>query len=206
MSGATGGVRIGLPATTGLVEIRLSATGYVPLTQYVNVANQDVHVFELKPQAPDGGKPPLPTTPKQPDQVTTSKDPNLILRNFKTMLVNASDARFFGSDQMQAALHTNKDFAALQITIVEDQNVADVILEVGYTFAWDYPFSLTHRPTSIVLVSGKGVGRLWGPEGARSVARELATLLKPYRPSAPSAELRKASHARRSPTVSLAAC
>jgi hypothetical protein len=68
--------------------------------------------------------------------------------------------------------------------IVDDPGVADVILDVGYTFAWDYPFSLTHRRTSIVLLSGKGVGRFSGPAGAESVARELATLLKPYRPSA----------------------
>ena len=82
-------------------------------------------------------------------------------------------------------LHGDKDFAALQIVIVDDPGVADVILDVGYTFAWDYPFSLTHRRTSIVLVSGKGVGRFSGPAGAESVARELAKLPKTYRPSAP---------------------
>ena len=120
--------------------------------------------------------PPPPTTPEPPWD---------LLQNVRTLAVNASRARFFGNDQMKAALYGNKDFAALQLVIVDDPGVADVILDVGYTFAWEYPFSLTHRRTSIVLVSGKGVGPLSPSAGAGSVARELAKLLKPYRPSAP---------------------
>jgi TIR domain-containing protein/carboxypeptidase family protein len=170
-SAATGAFRIDLPGTTGPVEIRLSAAGYFPMTRYETVAKQDGYILYLAPQPP----------PSQTRPPTPPPDPPALLRDFKRLLVNASDARFFGSDQMKAALQTNEDFAALEITIVDDPNVADVILEVGYTFPWDYPFSLTHRDTSIVLVSGKGVGRLSGPAGAASVARELARLLKPYR-------------------------
>ena len=82
---------------------------------------------------------------------------------------------------MKAALGRNKDFGALNVTIVDDRSLADVVLEVGYTFAWDYPFTLKHQDTSIVLVSGKGAGPFSGPAGAASVAKELAKLLKPYR-------------------------
>jgi hypothetical protein len=32
-------------------------------------------------------------------------------------------------------------FAKLNIHIVEDARVADTVLTVGYTFAWDYPFA-----------------------------------------------------------------
>jgi hypothetical protein len=124
----------------------------------------------------------LPARPDLPRPAP--QDLEVMLRDFRTMGVNATAARFFANDQMKAALHGNKDFAALQIMIVDDPGVADVILDVGYTFAWDYPFSLTHRRRSIVLVSGKGVGRFSGPAGAESVTRELVALLKPYRPSA----------------------
>jgi hypothetical protein len=174
-SAATGAFRIDLPGTIGPVEIRLSAAGYFPMTSYARVAQQR-YIFELAPQPPPRDKPPSSPRPPAPPP-----DPPPSLRDFKRLLVNASDARFFGSDQMKAALQTNEDFAALGITIVDDPNVADVILEVGYTFAWDYPFSLIHRDTSMVLVSGKGVGRLSGPAGAASVARELARLLKLHR-------------------------
>ena len=70
-------------------------------------------------------------------------------------------------------------------TIVDDPAVADVVLEVGYTFAWDYPFSLKYQDTSVVLVSGKGSGPFSGPAGATSVASEFAKLLKAYRVTPP---------------------
>ena len=129
--------------------------------------------------------------PEKSSALATSNDPEFILRNFKTMLVNASHASLFGSDQMKAALRKNKDFEALNITIVDNSAVADVVLEVAYTFAWDYPFSLVHQNTSVVLVSGKGSGPFSGPAGATSVAKELAKLLKPYRLAAPPAARKK---------------
>jgi len=116
-------------------------------------------------------------------ELLKSKDKGFIVSRFRTMCVNADKAEFFGADQMKAALGGNRDFAALNVTIVDNCSLADTALEVGYTFAWDYPFSLKHHLTSIVLVSGIGYGPFSGPEGAASVARELAKLLKPYRAS-----------------------
>jgi hypothetical protein len=123
-----------------------------------------------------------------------SKDPEFILRNFRTMFVNAEDAVHFGAAQMKAALATNKDFAAMRITLVDDPRLADVVLEIGYTFAWDYPFALKHQNTSINLVMGKGSGPFSGPAGATSVAKELVKLLKPYRSASPPPDDRGAVH------------
>lgn len=125
------------------------------------------------------------------EALATSREAHVILTNFKTMFVDASSAQFFGSDQMKAALRKAKGFDALKITIVDDRAVADVVLKVGYTFAWDYPFSLTHQNTSVVLVSGKGTGPFSGPAGANSVATELTKLLKPYRVAPPPAPTKK---------------
>ena len=119
--------------------------------------------------------------PEKSELLATAKEHTDVLRTFKTMFVDASAARFFGSDQMKAALGKNDDFAALKVTIVQDQAVADVVLRVGYTFAWDYPFTITHQNTTVVLVSGKGVGPFSGPKGASSVASEVVKALKPYR-------------------------
>lgn len=136
--------------------------------------------------------PPAPAPPKAdlqaPDlaksELVKSKDPDFILRNFRTMCVDTAKAQFFGNDQMKAALGNNKDFASLHISLVDDPSLADVVLEVGYTFAWDYPFSLRHQNTTLILVSGKGSGPFSGPAGATSVAKQLAKLLKPYRTGA----------------------
>ena len=122
-----------------------------------------------------------PEAPEKSDLLSASKDQGFILRNFRTMYVEARRAQYFGSDQLKAALGRNKDFAKLNIRIVDDRKVADTVLDVGYTFAWDFPFELKHQNTTIVLLSGKGVGPFSGVAGAASVASEFVKLAKPYR-------------------------
>jgi hypothetical protein len=135
-------------------------------------------VASLRQPAPET----LPgSAPEKSELLATAKDPAEVLRHFKTMFVDASGAKFFGTDQMKAALGKNKDFAPLKITIVDNRSLADVVLTVGYTFAWDYPFALTHQNTTMVLLSGKGTGPFSGPAGATSVAAELIKTLKPHR-------------------------
>ena len=121
------------------------------------------------------------SAPEKSELLATANAPEDILRNLGTIAVNASRAKYFRTDQMKAALGAHKGFGALGITIVDDLAVADVVLHVGYTFAWDYPFSLNHQNTSMVLLSGKGVGPFSGPAGAASVAAEVVKLLKTYR-------------------------
>jgi hypothetical protein len=119
--------------------------------------------------------------PEKSERLATSKDKDFILRNFKTMWIDANGAEFFKTPQMKAALGEDKNFQSLGIVLVADQRVADVILEVSYTFAWDYPFTLKHQNSSIVLLSGKGTGPFSAPLGAQSVAEQLAKMLKGYR-------------------------
>lgn len=129
---------------------------------------------------------PTGNAPEKSELLANAREPAFILRNFKTMFVDASGASYFGNSQMKAALARNKGFPALTIAIVDDRAVADVVLDVDYTFAWDYPFTLKHQNTSMVLLSGKGSGPFSGPKGASSVAGELVKALKPYRSEPPS--------------------
>ena len=124
------------------------------------------------------------SAPEKSQLLSNSKEPEFVLRNFKTLLVDASRAVYFGSAQMKAALGKNTGFAALKMTIVDDPAVADVMLNVSHTFAWDYPFTLQHQNTSVVLLSGKGSGPFSGPAGATSVASEVVKALRPYRVAA----------------------
>ena len=165
------------------VDFDLSPNGLIALKQ-AGVDDQIVAAMQAKSRARETGTTTDAVTrrvPEKSDFLATSKDPEYILRNFKTIIVDASHATFFGNAQMKAALGKNKDFAALKLSLVDDPSVADAILEVGYTYAWDYPFSLKHQNTSLVLLSGKGTGPFSGPRGATSVASELVKLLKPYR-------------------------
>src|SRR5690348_12674769 len=97
------------------------------------------------------------------------------------MYVDARDAQYFGADQMKAALGRNDGFHDLNIRMVDDPAVADVVLKVSYTFAWEYPFELRHQNTTIVLLAGKGLGPFSGPLGAADVARQFVNAAKPYR-------------------------
>lgn len=129
-------------------------------------------------------EPKLRANPDASDQsvlLKNSKDHDYILRNFHTMYVDARDAQYFGSDQLKAALGANQDFGKLNIHIVDDARVADTVLTVGYTFAWDFPFALRHQNTTMVLVSGKGEGPFSGPLGAADVAREFVNQVKGWR-------------------------
>lgn len=137
------------------------------------------------PSPPIPASPPnfgaTPEAPEKSDLLSVSKDRDFILRNFKTMYVDAQRAQYFKADQLKAALGRNKDFQKLNIRIVDDRKVADTVLDVGYTFAWDFPFELKHQNTTIVLLSGKGVGPFSGVAGAASVASEFVKSAKPYR-------------------------
>ncbi len=122
-----------------------------------------------------------PDAPDQSELLRNSKDHDFILHNFHTMYVDARDAQYFGSDQMKAALGRNKEFQKLNIRLVDDPRVADVVLKVSYTFAWDYPFELRHQNTTYVLLAGKGQGPFSGPLGAANVARQFVNAAKPWR-------------------------
>ena len=122
-----------------------------------------------------------PDAPDQSELLRNSHDRDFILHNFHTMYVDAREAHYFDSQQLKGALGKNKDFAKLNINIVDDPTVADTVLKVGYTFAWDYPFTLRHQNTTIVLISGKGEGPFSGPLGAADVARQFVKTVKEWR-------------------------
>jgi hypothetical protein len=122
-----------------------------------------------------------PDAPDQSELLKNAKDPEFILRNFRTMYVDAHAAHYFGSAQMKAALGKNKEFQKLGIHMVDDPRVADVVLKVSYTFAWDYPFELRHQNTTVVLLAGKGEGPFSGPLGAADVARRFVNAARPWR-------------------------
>jgi hypothetical protein len=167
------------------VNFDLSPNGLIALKQ-AGVDDQMIAAMQAKSRVRESGTTTdavTRTAPEKSEFLATSKDPDYILRNFRTIIVDASHAKYFGNAQMKGALGKNKDFSALKLSLVDDPSVADAILEVGYTYAWDYPFSLKHQNTSLVLISGKGTGPFSGPAGATSVANELVKLLKPYRVS-----------------------
>lgn len=172
---------------TASFDFDLSPAGLIALKE-AGVEDTIIQAMQTRAQARARGSSTDASTrvaPEKSELLASSRDREDILRTFKTVLVDARQAKYFSSAQLKAALGGNKDFAALKVTIVDDGAVADAVLEVGYQFAWDFPFALRHQNTSVVLVSGTGTGPFSGPRGATSVAAELVKALKPYRLAAP---------------------
>jgi S1-C subfamily serine protease len=128
-------------------------------------------------------KPSEPGTAPNAD-LATSKDRDFILRHFQTMYIDVH-ATYFGSKEVKAALGRNKDFAGLNIVLVDDPKLADTILLVGHTFGFNFPFELKHQASSIVLLTGKGVGIFSGQIGSVNVSGEFVKAAQPYRTPPP---------------------
>ena len=122
-----------------------------------------------------------PDLPDQSELLKNSKDPDFILRNFKTMYIETRGIDLFGPELIAAELKKNKEFNQMHIDIVQDRKVADTVLSVSYNFAWDYPFVLRHQNTTTVLLGGKGEGPFSGPLGAWDVARQFTNAAKKWR-------------------------
>jgi S1-C subfamily serine protease len=131
----------------------------------------------VTPEPPQ--KPSEPGTAPNAD-LATSKDRDFILRHFQTMYIDVH-ATYFGSKEVKAALGRNKDFARLNIVLVDDPKLADTILLIGHTFGFNFPFELKHQASSIVLLAGKGVGIFSGQIGSVNVAAEFVKAAQPYR-------------------------
>jgi hypothetical protein len=123
--------------------------------------------------------------PEKSDSLITAKPNETILRNFKTLFVTGYQEAVFDAQTIKAAMGRNKDFQGLNIVVVDDMKVADVILDVSYTFPFDFPFTLRYQNSSVVLLSGKGTGAFSGPAGAASVVDELTKALKSHRQAPP---------------------
>ncbi len=131
-------------------------------------------------QTPQADQKPPEPGPAPNSELASSKDRDFLLRHFQTMYIDAH-ANYFGNKEVKAALGRNKDFAGLNIVLVDDPKAADTTLIVGHTFGFNFPFELKHQASSIVLLSGKGVGIFSGQLGSNNVAEEFIKAAQPFR-------------------------
>jgi len=81
--------------------------------------------------------------------------PKQILKNAKTISIR-SKTSFLTVDTLDRALALQKDWDKLDLTIVQDQRVADLLIEIDRPlFTYIHTFVIIDKKTSIVLGSGK---------------------------------------------------
>jgi hypothetical protein len=82
-------------------------------------------------------------------------DPKQILKDARTILIR-SKTTFLTVDTLEQALTREKDWPNLGLTIVKDQRVADLLIEVDRPlFTYIHTFVLIDKRTSILLGSGR---------------------------------------------------
>lgn len=82
-------------------------------------------------------------------------DPKRMLKDAKTIYIHSKTA-FLTVDTLDRALALQKDWSKLGLTIVQDQRVADLLIELDRPlFTYLHTFVVVDKRTSVVLGSGK---------------------------------------------------
>jgi len=90
----------------------------------------------------------------QSSAAVVGSDPKQILKNARTIYIHSKTA-FLTVDTLDRALALEKDWPKLELTIVQDQRVADLLIEIDRPlFTYIHTFVIVDKRTSIVLGSG----------------------------------------------------
>ncbi|HEY4360894.1 MAG TPA: S1C family serine protease [Bryobacteraceae bacterium] len=104
-----------------------------------------------------------------------ASDPKQALRNAKTIFIR-SKTTFLTVDTLDRALAVKKDWPKLGLTIVQDQRVADLLIEIDRPlFTYIHTFVIVDKKTSAVLDSGK-VTALDGTLASNGIADDLVKI------------------------------
>ena len=103
-------------------------------------------------------------------------NPDQLLKNAKTIALR-SKTLFLTIDTLQRTLITNKQWKELGLVIVQDQRLADLVVEVDRPlFTYVHTFVLTDAKTSIVIVAGKQTA-FDGTSASGGLAKDLVKIL-----------------------------
>jgi hypothetical protein len=91
----------------------------------------------------------------QSSAAISNADPKQIVKNARTIFIH-SKTSFLTVDTLDRALALQKEWPQLELTIVQDQRVADILIEIDRPlFTYVHTFVIIDKKTSIILDSGK---------------------------------------------------
>jgi S1-C subfamily serine protease len=167
-----------------------STTQSVVLANVPRQMNQAVPVYQqsttpLAPM-PQVAVPQRPTSPLAPagpgSAVVPETDPAKLLLNSKTIYVT-SYSNIFKSVQLVNELRKRREFADWNISFVDEREVADLVLDIEHiALTWEFPFSIRHQRTGIVIATGK-VYAWGGGDGSSLMAARVVEKLTKVRAS-----------------------
>ncbi len=144
----------GLPGGTAFASgASLKLPNLPAAPQPANKPEPTPEVVAAAPAQPPADRLQAPDTVNS--QPLESRDPQTILRNFRTVYID-SKTMWLKANVMKSAIYKKKEFMGWGITVVDQLNLADVVLRIQLISGTeDYTYELQHLNTSITLDSGK---------------------------------------------------
>ena len=177
----------GMVRTLANAQPPSSSLVYIPGTRDLNRASP-VYQPSTTPleQMPQVSMPQRPTSPLRPagpgSAVVRETDPSKLLASSKTLYLT-SYSNVFKSVQLLNELRKKHEFMDWNMTFVDEREVADLILLVEHVpLTWEFPFSITHQRTGVVIATGK-IYAWGGGDGAQLMASRVVERLTKLRAS-----------------------
>ena len=128
--------------------------------------------------------PQRPTTALQPagigSRVLPETNPAKLLANAKTLYV-VSYSNVFKSVQLVNQLRKKNEITEWNIALVDDRDVADLILEIEHVaLTWEFNFTVRHARSGIIVTTGK-VYAWGGNDGGKIMADRVVSNFKKLR-------------------------
>lgn len=161
------------PATSSL------AYSQVPpgLNRAIPVSQPSTTTLEPMPPVVVPQRPTTALAPAGPGSVVVREtDPAKVLVASRTLYIE-SRSNMFKPVQLLNELRKRREFTDWNLSFVDDRGVADLILTIEHIpLTWEFPFSLKHQRTGIVITAGK-IYAWGGGDGALLMASRVVDRL-----------------------------
>ncbi len=148
----------------------------IPLSNVQGLSEVDQKIMSFG----NGNSLQLPQSVRPPSSSEViNTEPENILKNAKIIYIY-SHSELISDQMMENSLMKNSDFKNWKLLIVNDRDLADIIINVEHQlFTWDYRFTITDKRTSIVLLSGKTTawdGKIASDKFTKEIMKKLKTV------------------------------
>jgi hypothetical protein len=153
--------------------------GQQPLNRAIPIAQSSTTPIEQMPPVAVPQRPTTPLTPAGPGSVVIREtDPAKLLHQSRTLYIN-SYSNLFKSVQLRNELQKKREFTDWSLSFVDEREVADLILEIEHVpLTWEFPFTIRHQRTGIVITTGKVYAWGGGDGGVLMASRIVDRLTK----------------------------
>jgi hypothetical protein len=167
------------PTTTALVF----APGVQTLNRAIPVRQPSTTPLEPMPKVDVPQRPTSPLAPAGPGSaVVRETDPARLLVASKTLYITSS-SNLFKPVQLLNELKKRQEFTDWNLSFVDEREVADLVLEIEHVpLTWEFPFSIKHQRTGIVIAVGK-IYAWGGGDGTQLMAERVVERLTKLRAS-----------------------